>query len=249
MVSQGDIFVGVPIIGVSLSQLRQVVQEGDGLRTIPVEPDQLAANMVLLEHVSTTNAIVISQSCDAERAPRLMLAPLTDFGLEEKNAIKKWRKISHTATSLGEPKNIYLPGNPTIGLSRSLADFGEAFTLPRDFLEELARRGKRIAGLSEQAIAYLQFRLAVLLTRVARDDFGWPSKDDLKIKVESLNEQISEAEKKKAKKIAEATKEAGVERENRLADAEQLEAELAFLRRNMDQAIQARPTADDLAGS
>jgi hypothetical protein len=238
-------FIDIPVIGVSLSSLHQVVEENGSLRTSPVEPDQLTDRMVLLEQVAITPAIVISQSCDAERAPRLMLAPLSGFKLDEKEAEKKWKKISHAATSLGEPKNIYLPGNPALGISRSLADFGLAFTLPREFLVEVAKRGKRTASLSEHAVAFLQFRLGVLLTRLAQDDFAWPSKEDLEIRIQDLTEQIAKAEKK-TKKTADADKASGDERESLMADLTELDEEIAYLKSTKEQATAALATADEL---
>lgn len=245
-VSQGDIFENVPIVGVSLGSLFQAVADGDTLRAVPVEPDRLTAGMVLLEHIATTKAIVISQSCDAERVPRLMLAPLSAFKLEEKAAQKKWKKINHAATSLGEPKSVYLPGNPALGLARSLADFGEAFTLSREFLQGLARRGKRVAGLGDRAVSYLQFRLATLLTRVAQDDFAWPSREDLEIKIAALTEQVSAAEKSAQTMSREADQSAGDVRDSLLDDVEEGEAVVAGLKSQLDQAKAALGHADDL---
>lgn len=246
-VSQGDIFFDVPLIGVSLVHLRQVVKEGERLKAEPVEPDAIKAGMYLIEYVETTNAVVISQSCDAERDRRLMLAPLRDFPMEGNNATKKWKKINQSATSLGAPGDIYLPGNPTLELSRSLANFGEAFTLPREFLDELAQRGKRVAGLGDRAVAYLQFRLGVLLARVAQDDFAWPSGEDLDIKIASLGEQIAAADKKMVVKVEEMKKADGATRDNLAAEIEEMEAEISSLKKAQEKAAQARPDADKLA--
>ena len=245
-ISQGDIFRDVPIIGVSLQRLHRVVEDGTDLKAFPVEPDALRDGMVLLELVRTTDAIVVSQSCDTERAPHLMLAPLIPFTLQEKSAEKKWRKINHAATSLGEPKLVYLPGNTNLGIERRTADFGLAFTLPREFLEELAKRGKRVAGLSEQAIGFLQYRLAVLLTRLAQDDFAWPSKEDLDIKIASLDEQIAGVEKRKRQKEDEIRK-AGNVRSGPAAELAEMEDQIVWLKKAIETAEECRASADELA--
>jgi len=166
--------------------------------------------------------------------------------MKEKTAEKKWKRINHAATSLGEPKSAYLPGNPKLNISRRIAEFELAFTLPREFLEVLANRGKRLAGLSERAIGFLQFRLAVLLTRLAQDDFAWPSQEDLKIKIESLVEQIANAEKKKTQKATELQT-ATQCRDELEADLDEAESLITRLNAAKTQAEGFLMTADDLA--
>ena len=246
-ITQGDIFHGVPIIGVSLAKLNQIVQDGTGIKAASVQPDAITDGMILLEKVRITNAIVISQSCDTERVPHLMLAPLSPFTLTEKTAERKWKKINHAATSLGEPKSVYLPGNPTLNVARCIADFGLAFTLPREFLEELAQRGKRVAGLSEKAIGFLQFRLAVLLTRLAQDDFAWPSKEDLDIKIDGLTEQIAAQEKSKGLKAAELARHPQGNPEI-VADLAEADVLIEHLKGAKKQAEEHRASADELGG-
>lgn len=66
--SQGDVFTDVPIIGAAFDPLFQVIL-GEPVRVEKVEPDGLQDSMFLVERVTLTRAIIISQSCDAERAP------------------------------------------------------------------------------------------------------------------------------------------------------------------------------------
>ncbi len=245
-ISQGDVFDGVPLIGVTIDLLR-AIPDGAGFRAERIEPDKLSDEMILFEQVGLTRAIVISQSCDAERAPQLMLAPVTPFELNEKTVDKKWKKISQAATSLSETKYVYLPGNPHLGLARSRANFGEAFTVPRSLLEELARRGKRIGGLGEKAVAYFQFRLAVMLTRVAQDDYAWPSGEDIGIKIAYLQEEIKDRTKK-AEKLTIRIQNASAEIQDELAaEYQELKDELGMLDRQIKVAEAARPHADELA--
>jgi hypothetical protein len=197
--SQGDVFIDVPIIAATFRPLFQVLFEASNVRVEQVDPCDLLDGMLLVEKVQLTTAIIVSQSCDAERAPRLELAPLAPFLMEGKTPEKQWKRISNIATSLHETKSFYLPGNAPLGLKRSVAGFGEMFALPRKLLEELARRGKRIACLSDRAVAYLQFRLNVMRTRAAQDDYAWSSAEDLGIKLAYLDEQIKEQERKISK--------------------------------------------------
>lgn len=204
-ISQGDLFVGVPRIGVSLQPLFRGVQQADGNTYVAesLEPDQLSDGMHVIEQVKLTAAIVISQSCDAEHAPCLMLAPVTDFSVTGKGNESKWKKINYAATSLQETKLVYLPGNPTLQLQRSVANFSQAFTLPRLFLEKMEQKGMRKASLGKTAVEYLQFRLGVMLTRVAQDDYAWPSREDIELKIAYLKDE----EKERGKKVEKAQEE------------------------------------------
>lgn len=246
--TQGDIFIGVPMIGVSLEPMYRVLPSGDTFKLESVEPDKITDDMLLVELVRLTKAIVISQSCDAERAQGIMLAPVIDFNMEGRKKVSdQWRKINLQATSLAETKFVYLPGNPHLKLPRSTADFGDAFTLPRTFLVELAKRGRRIAGLGEKAIAYLQFRLNVMLTRVAQDDYAWPSCEDIDIKLAHLGEQIEEATKK-ANQAQQALTAATPDTKDQCEEEHGRRQEiLTDLQAQLTQATESRKTADDLA--
>ena len=170
-----------------------------------------------------------------------------EFTNEEAKPRARWNKINNCAMSLREPKSIYLPGNGKLNLTRGLADFGEAFTLPREFLEELTRRDMRVAGLGAEDVAYLQSRLAVLLTRAAREDLAWPSAEDLKIKIEYLESQISAVEKQIQKLRADI---GGVDGdrpnaiEESLSESQELLAEYQADKKRAEAAV---ATADDLS--
>ena len=100
--------------------------------------------------------------------------------------------------------------------------------------------------MSEKAIGFLQFRLAVLLTRLAQDDFAWPSKEDLEIKIASLTEQITAAERRKAAKVVELAKHSGVNPEI-AADVAEVEVELERLKTAKEDVEAHKASADDLA--
>jgi septal ring factor EnvC (AmiA/AmiB activator) len=115
-------------------------------------------------------------------------------------------------------------------LGRSLANFGTAFTLPLDYLLAV-RAHKRIGGLTRAAELYLQHRLAILLMRMAQDDYSWPSEDDLTHKVAGLIGQIAQAKDELSK-----TK----------SDTEELEQRIKELEAEHAQASSRLAAADDL---
>jgi len=242
-ISQGDIFTNVPIPGTGLLSPTQLIVSDGKLRTQRIEPGRIASGIQLVENVSLTDAMVISQSCDAERAVNLMLAPISELSLDAKSNEKKWKSISHAATSLAEPRHLYLPGNSHLKFSRGVADFGEAFTLPRQFLEVLAQQGRRVARLGDAALRFLQFRMGVMLTRLAQDDFSWPSKDDLDIRIAFLDEEIVKAKRKREKDAASATE----PDDSFLAILREQDERIRWLEQTRSQCEQARNTADDLA--
>ncbi len=217
----------------------------------PVEADQLYDGMYLIEQVVLTTAIVISQSCDAERAPSLMMAPVSGFAPDDRKASGKWKKINNAATSLNETKLVYLPGNPTLGLTRSTANFGDAFTVPRLLLEELEKKGKRKASLGEKAVAYLQFRFGVMLTRVAQDDYAWPSCEDIDLKIECFREEQGKVQKKleKAKKDLQEAEASNAEEEmldDFRAEVQEQQDEFDALTQDIKVAEAARAGADEV---
>ena len=223
--------------------------DGEKFRVESIEPDQVTATTFLVEQITLVNAIVISQSCDAERAPSIMMAPVIDFPLEGTKATSKWRKINLAATSLSETKLVYLPGNPALSLSRSAADFGNAFTVPRQLLEELERKVKRVASLGEKAVSYLQFRFCVMLTRVAQDDFAWPSREDIEIKIASQEDRRKDTQKKldKAEKDCKAAEGVSQEKIDDLrAEVDEQTAELTAIDREIASAKAAMEKADEL---
>lgn len=190
--AQGDIFDGVPIIGATLSPAFQFLEtDTPGIFSAKnIALVEIAEGMLLAEEIRLTRAIVISQSCDAGRAPRVLLAPIQSHSSKAKGA-SLWSEVQNLATSLREPKTLYLPGNSVLKFERSTAEFGSAFSVPRAVLENLAHAGRRKASLGRIATEYLQHRLAVMLSRVAQDDYAWPSAEDLALKKEWLKESLT----------------------------------------------------------
>jgi hypothetical protein len=184
-ISQGDIFRGVALITTLTDQ--HLVFDGEVYRAEPVGGD-LEERMLLLSQVTLVDAIVIDQSCDAPGGPQVLFAPLVSFTPDGKGEAQ-WRHISRVATSLSDPTRFYLPDEPELDLGRHLAEFEGKFPLPLWQVEKDIRRGKRVATLSAEALAFLQFRLTAMYGRAAREDYAWPSLADLGLKHAHLLKQ------------------------------------------------------------
>lgn len=187
---QGDILDDVSLASVSYSHkviqvdTRLEVEECSGL-----PQDDLA----ILANVRLVRAIVISQSCDVG-GDRVLVAPLSEFAPQGNQGRKKWREVQRAATSLHQPSRVYLPDDPRNVRPRSWIELGDAFTTSPEMIRDLVKAGKRIATLTEEGRSYLQFRVATMFARVGRDDYAWPSQDDLGFKKEYLDHEIVLAE-------------------------------------------------------
>jgi len=125
-------------------------------------------NMNFLATVDLVNAIVLEQSCDTLSADRILLARLVD--LEEKEKAKeKWDQVRDLGNSLRQPTRLYLADESAFGFPKRYVDLGAKFTLARDDLLHFIQAGNRKATLDQKGLIYLQHRLSVLLSRIARD--------------------------------------------------------------------------------
>ena len=134
--------------------------------------------------------ILLTQSCDALDSNRLVLAPLRPFAPKEKQPSQLWPQINGMANTLAVPTMIYVPDEPKFGFPRRYIDLGAPITVRREDVEQFTRIGKRKATLGPDGLGYLQFRLTLLFSRFARDDFAWPSRNDLDLKREHLEKVV-----------------------------------------------------------
>jgi hypothetical protein len=187
-IAQGDIFRGIPIPLVQFD--RSLSSTGGGLQPLPVTGPITDATMFLAV-AEITDAIVTTQSCDAPRANRILLAPMAPMSFPSNKPEKMWEEIQRLATSLQQPTGFYLPDFPDVQLSRQVVELSETFCLQRSELERFVSEGKRVASLSSEGVTYLSFRIAMMFWRAARDDDAWPSKADLQLKMSKLESTIA----------------------------------------------------------
>jgi hypothetical protein len=119
-------------------------------------------------------AIVVSQDCDALRAPDLTLCEIRPFqDVERKSkdttSPRRWVSILTQQARINQ-KWFYLPPDPRVGFrARMAVDFLVAFCLPRVELEEL--RGRRAGRLNEYAQAHFRERIAEFFRRYPYDEW------------------------------------------------------------------------------
>ncbi len=241
--SQGDIFFDLPVPQLVFEPLFHLESAGSNNYTTAKAEGGARPGMRMLADIEFHHGIVITQSCDAPRVDRIMVAPLLPYEKEGKSAKEQWAFISNLATSLHEPTRLYLPDDGSRRLPRHIVDLGGVFTFHREDMEAFVRQNKRVAALGVEGLRYLQFRLAVMFWRVARDDHEWPSDKDLALKVSVLEGDRSRLEKERQSKqgehekvegkIAEATND---ESRGKLQKARQrIEGELADLRLDLEE--------------
>lgn len=173
-ISQGDIFIGVPILDLPDDEL-PVIDDQDIPHTLPWEAFASAGEKVTaVITVRPTIAIVGTQECDALRAPNITLfevRPFRDVERKSKETSKpsKWVPIITQHARINQ-KWFYLPADERIGFSEKMAaDFLTPIRIPRIALERLT--GFRKGRLNEVARQHFRERLAEFFRRYAYDEW------------------------------------------------------------------------------
>lgn len=176
-IRQGDIFVGLPRIDLDLSKM--IVVEGDSANLDSfVEPwENLTESdqpIRVILPVRSVAAIVITQDCDAVRAPDISLCEIRPFPDVEGKAVsatlpKAWVSIltEHARKNL---KWFYLPPSQELGFERKMAvDFRSTIRMPGPGLESLRRlrRGRLIPEADE----HFRERLSEFFRRYPYDEW------------------------------------------------------------------------------
>jgi len=103
-----------------------------------------------------------------------------------------WMAISRLATG-SNPKKFYLTDDPARRLPRSEAHLPLAQPLEVEFVSRCLRElgTTRLCGLSHEALIHLQYTIDAFFSRNPREDHGWPSIEDLRLKAVWLEEELS----------------------------------------------------------
>lgn len=172
-IRQGDIFVGVPRIELSLQTV--VLAEADG--------EQIANWQQLADHTMPINiivpvrpvpAIVATQDCDTLRSRDITLCEIREFrDVERKSketaAPKKWKNIITQHARINQ-KWFYLPPDEKIGFADKMAvDFLVTLRVPRADLEKL--RSLRKGRLNRTADEHFRERIAEFFRRYPYDEW------------------------------------------------------------------------------
>lgn len=175
---QGDVFIGLPRIDISLKHVPVIAEDETQIDMAWEQIAKLSDPVMAALAVKPVSGIMISQDCDAARAPDITFCEIRSFRAverkcEQTGATKKWIGIITQQARLNQ-KWFYLPPDPRIGFTdRMAADFLTTIRVPREELVEMRhlRRGR----LNDVAAAHFRERIAEFFRRYPYDE--WYSLD------------------------------------------------------------------------
>ncbi len=172
-IRQGDIFIGLPRIEISLSNI--VIAGEDGERVANWEDLANKTDpMNIIVPVRSVAAIVATQDCDASRSRDITLCEIREFrDVERKSkdttSPKKWKNILTQHARINQ-KWFYLPPSEQLGFSDKMAvDFLVTIRVPREDLENL--RSLRRGRLNNVADAHVRERIGEFFRRYPYDEW------------------------------------------------------------------------------
>lgn len=180
-IRQGDIFVGLPRVEVSLNRIPLLEEDGE-YETPWVEIASAGNQVRAILPVRPVSAIVISQDCDTIHSPDISLCEIRAFRLVEgrtqqtKDA-KGWVSIltQHARLNL---KWFYLPPDERLGFHDKMAvDFTVTLRVPRTELESFRRFRK--GRLNPTADEHFRERLAEFFRGYPYDE--WYALDEAEL--------------------------------------------------------------------
>lgn len=174
-IRQGDLFVGVPRMEADFANLP--VASDQQLKAVEWQEtgEQGSEGVQALVNVRSVIAVVITQDCDAIRAPDISLCEALPIAVVEGQAqnattAKAWVKIL-TRQARMNLKWFYLPPDDTYGLTERMAvDFRQTFSVPRVYLEGL-KQSRRVGRINSYARAHLRERLSDFFRRYPYDEW------------------------------------------------------------------------------
>jgi hypothetical protein len=175
--SQGDIFLAVPSIRISLQDMICADEDGDRI----VRWEAIVAkgeSPTCLFEAAPVPAIVVTPDCDALRSELITLAEIRTFAEVEgkaksANSPKAFMKIITQHARINQ-KWFYLPQDDTEPFRRLFkgkmgVDFRATLSLPRTDLEKV--RTLRIARLDTPAIEHFRERISEFYRRYPYDEW------------------------------------------------------------------------------
>jgi hypothetical protein len=133
--------------------------------------------------------LVLSNSCDNSGGDYpVFVCPVRPFTQRAADDPGRWREINAAATGTAIAKQFYIPAHPPFQLPRSTAMLPLMRTLTHEYITRCVQEGtaRRVGGLSADAVRHLQRGLDVYFARNPREDYEWPSREDLVLKAASL---------------------------------------------------------------
>jgi hypothetical protein len=181
-IRQGDIFLGLPRIDISLNKMLLVDESGESV----TKWSQIAQNgepVYIIVPVRPVAAIVATQDCDATRSRDITLCEIRPFWDVERKAnentsAKGWKNLLTQHARVNQ-KWFYLPPDDRIGFDIKMAvDFMVTLRVPRAELEE--SRDRRKGRLNVVADEHFRERIGEFFRRYAYDEWYPLDQDEMK---------------------------------------------------------------------
>ena len=180
-IRQGDIFVRLPRIDLSLEEILLVDEEGERIAKWEELADHSTPFNIIVP-VRPVASIVATQDCDAIRSRDITLCEIREFRDVEKKskdtqAAKKWTSILTQHARINQ-KWFYLPPNDQLGFSDKMAvDFLVTLRVPRVDLENL--RSLRRGRLNAVADEHFRERIGEFFRRYPYDEWYALDKEEM----------------------------------------------------------------------
>ena len=180
-IRQGDIFVGLPRVDLSLEEIVLVDEVGERI----AKWEDLANHsnpLNIIVPVRPVVSIVATQDCDANYSRDITLCEIRDFrNVERKSkdtkSPTKWKNILTQHARLNQ-KWFYLPPDEQLGFSDKMAvDFLVTLRIPREDLENL--RSLRRGRLNAVADEHFRERIGEFFRRYPYDEWYALDKDEM----------------------------------------------------------------------
>lgn len=180
-IRQGDIFVGLPRVEVSLKSLSVVEDEA----TVETTWERIASAgqpVTAILPIRPVSAIVVTQDCDNVHGQDITLCEVRDFRDVERKAKDtqkpgKWMSILTQQARLNL-KWFYLPPDDQLGFNDKLAvDFTVTLRVPRPDLEDM--RHLRKGRLNPLADEHFRERIAEFFRRYPYDEWYPLNREEL----------------------------------------------------------------------
>lgn len=172
-ICQGDIFIGVPRVDISLQEVLLADAEGERVaRWEELAGRKQPVNVIVA--VRPVAAIVATQDCDALRSRDITLCEIREFrDVEGKSqnttSPKSWKNILTQQARINQ-KWFYLPPDERLGLTKKTAvDFLVTIRVPRVDLERL--RSLRRGRLNATADEHFRERIGEFFRRYPYDEW------------------------------------------------------------------------------
>lgn len=182
-IRQGDVFVGLPRVEVSLGRIPLLEDDGSTVdrdwREIAAQGEEVTAIFALRPVVG----IVATQDCDATHGQDITLCEIRPFSQVERKAAqttapKKWKDILTQHARINQ-KWFYLPPDERIGFADKMAvDFRVTLRVPRLDLEAL--RDLRKGRLNPLADEHFRERIGEFFRRYPYDEWYSLNEQELK---------------------------------------------------------------------